>query len=1568
MKRIFNHTIKYPVLPTAWLMLLMVSTWMSYGSAWADWRTPVMTDYVKVPVFASYAAKPNIMIMLDNSGSMNTLAYSDGYTGVPYNGTTKSFPVVLERDDMEENPSGVLRDAAGSGNDLDFGSDLVGIRFQDVDLPQGATITSARIEFTSKNNWTGIVTNLEIRGEASDDAAFLDVADNFNISNRTVTAASVSWTPGDWVSGDQYDTPDLTGIVQEIVDRNDWAADNAMLFRISSPGFPATTSGHREAYSREAGQNVAPVLHVTYIDQAAGTRYYGYFNPDYFYKHSSNVFWPTYKKVKYDPATNSWQVKSIAGATSTLTDADIAPAVPADGLWDGNWMNWLSMRRVDVLRKVLMGGKATSRTGGGNQQNQAESAANGWGQYHYFNSTNGPATSPYKGGYWYLIEEDGEISIYGLSDGPYKIDIQKDISIEPQDFFEGNLAGVLQRIGDRARWGNMWFNGGTGSNNSGGFVQNPIDNGFGVNFLPDLQNQKCNTWTPLAETFYVASQYFAQEAVASGLDFPNQAQLFGIGKDSLKDPYWDKDAAISVPCAKSFVLLLTDGASTMDSKIPSGLKDFDKDGTEKTSCNEQTNSNCDYSSYGTDYLDDVALYARTTDLRADLDDIQNILLYTVFAFDDNPNARSLLQDAARNGGFEDLDGDNLPNLQAEWDKDNDNIPDTYYEASDGYSLERELLAAINAILKRASSGTAASVVSNSRSGEGAVYQSIFYPATTGGANTVKWVGQVHSLLSDAHGNLREDTNGNKKLDLADDLFIVFGDDTLEKYKDSDADGIFDDTDAGPLTINNLSEFTLSDINYLWSSNDWLNELTDAVNQRSYESTAQQRYIFTFVDADGDMVPDSGEVKDFTATVDPSWSQVVDPANYYAYIHAFNTPFASPPPIDTAHADFEDVVIRQIRRTINFTRGQDQPYEVVGSTPLSAFRNRLIDYDDDGDVETWRLGDIVYSTPTVVGQPAEDFDLIYKDKGYSEFYRRYINRRNVIYVGSNDGMIHAFNSGFFDKENNGFVTKPVDNQGNDITEGGPYREFDIGSELWAYVPFNLLSHLHWMTAPEYEHIYFNDLQPRIFDARVYPDKGPNDPTNPNGWATIMVCGMRFGGGKIAADIDKKDGVYNSAVDKTMSSAYVIFDITNPEDPPILLGEITFPELGFTTCHPGVIPMRDFDVNNLETTNQWYLIFGSGPIAADGASTDALLNGTSTQQAVMYAIDLVELATNKKLVTLTGAGKKEFTAAAAADPYYLVQFSENDSFVSKPIAVDWDLDFNTDAAYFGTTSGSPAGGWNGKLRRLVMDNGADPTAHTNWTLDSTLLDLTDGVSKNLVNGQPITASATAGTDKADDRWLYFGTGRFYSQDDKMNVDQQSYYGVKEPYTIVDSKKEFNYNEVDFDDLMDVTNIKVYENGTSLSGFSGDFQDLANHIEDNEQGWRLEFDYKSGDRNLGEAVLAGDVLTFTTYVPSDDPCSIAGESQVYALYYRTGTAYTSSIIGLDTFDTVGDDSLVLKRTELGMGMTITPNIHVGRESGSQAYIQTSTGSIKPIDEENPGVVKSGRAPVQPGDQTCP
>lgn len=1570
---------------------------MTGNAAWAvdDWQKPVMSDYIKTPPFVSNSVKPNIMIILDNSGSMNEAAYANQYTGEPYAGM-KSFNVVSTQDDMEENKSGVLRDGAGSANDLDLGTDSIGIRFQNVAIPTGVTIEKAYIEFVADgNSAVGSVSELEIVGEASDDANYLDVNDPYNISNRPPTSASVSWNPPELQHGETFITEDISSIVQEIIDRGGWASGNAMFFRIAGINFPASTTAHRQVESSESGTGLGPVLRVHY-GTTDMTRYYGLFNPDYFYKMGSNTFEPVYKKVFYDYRNGRWHGQTLAGANVLVDDARITTEL----LWDGNWINWASMRRIDVLRKVLMGGKGTSRQGGGNNEKEGDGVKD-WPFTRYFSTSGaGPAVSPHDGAYYYRID-DGDIMVrsssWGSNIAQYKIDVQKLESIEPEEFYEGNTAGIMQRIGDRARWGNMWFDSPDGGKFAATIGALPASS-----MASDLQNQACSGWTPLAETYYMAMQYFMQQDVQGGLNLNN----IPITNSHTTDPYYDKDTKTWIECAKSFVILLTDGASTMDARIPDFLKDYDNDG-DLTGCNESDyGTACDYDSRGTDFLDDVALYARTKDLRPGVFDPnttatglpgdQNLILYTIYAFSNDNNARSLLKDAARNGGFEDLNNNGLPDgaftnppqVNPEWDQDGDGNPDTYFEASDGYSLQDQLLAAINDIFKRAASGTAASVISNSRAGEGAVFQSIFYPADGDpDGNSVDWIGKVQSLLVDSHGNLREDTLQNKKLDLAEDLFIVYTDDPdipILKYKDLNADGIFDPEEGADGNATHVVEQGgLKDIKFLWSSPDWLNELTDSevVQQRNYTSSSDRRYIFTFADANNNMVADSGEVQDFTATSDPSWAAVNSAARFEAYLHPY-TPFGTPP-VDpknldgSDNPDFASMVTRQVRRIVNYVRGQDQGNDIAGGALLPAFRSRKMDYDLDGQLETWRLGDIIYSTPTAVGRPAENYDLIYRDEGYADFYRQYQHRRNVVYVGANDGMLHAFNAGFYDEKDKEWLEKPED--GTDPINqpsGSPYIDFAIGSELWAYVPYNVLSHLHWLTDPDYGHVYYVDLQPRIFDAKIFPDTGSSG-KYPHGWGTVLVGGMRFGGGKIAADIEKDGAAFDATADRALSSAYFIMDITNPEEPPELLAEVTFPNLGFTTCFPGVVPMRDFRDGNTENANQWYLFVGSGPIGDDPhyspADPDsaryatqrvALTEGTSDQQARLYAIDLSALAASKTLQTATSSGLTAYNSNNPNGDYHLAKLSEAESSISRPISIDWDLDFNVNVVYFGSSYGNHANGWNGKMRRIVMANdggaGPNPLSPATWITDSTLIAPDNG--KN--NGQPIMAPANAGVDKSGNHWVFFGTGRYFSGSDSLNTDQQSYYGVMEPYTTNNNVKEFDYTDTLIrDKLMDTTNIGVSEGGEVLSNYSNNFLELAKDIEDNYDGWVIDFDYHpDGERNLGQAVLAGDLLTFTTYIPSGEQCSIGGQSMAYVLYYRTGTAYPQSIFGLDV------NNEVLKRADLGMGLTITPNIHVGREDGSRAYIQTSTGAIKPLEEKNPGSVKSGKMHWQPDDQTCP
>src|SRR3989441_6099156 len=95
--------------------------------------------------------------------------------------------------------------------------------------------------------------------------------------------------------------------------------------------------------------------------------------------------------------------------------------------------------------------------------------------------------------------------------------------------------------------------------------------------------------------------------------------------------------------------------------------------------------------------------------------------------------------------------------------------------------------------------------------------------------------------------------------------------------------------------------------------------------------------------------------------------------------------------------------------INFTQGQDGKNLCI-TVGTECLRDRSITVRNPDDVTSsavrvWKLGDIVDSTPTVVGSPKERFDVIYGDTTYTTFITQYKNRRQVAYVGANDGMLH-----------------------------------------------------------------------------------------------------------------------------------------------------------------------------------------------------------------------------------------------------------------------------------------------------------------------------------------------------------------------------------------------------------------------------------------------------------------------------------------------------------------------------------------------------------------------------------
>jgi CSLREA domain-containing protein len=184
----------------------------------------------------------------------------------PTRGTPVAYgamlPIAQWVDDAEEvlaNGQISRRDGALDISDDPWwqGPQVVALRFQQVPVPPGSTITRASIRFVAERARTE-PTSLRFAAEASDNASPVLWAD-YNISSRPTTAASVAWSniPAWMAAGVLHETPDLSSIVQEVVNRPGWRDGNALLFTI-------TGEGRRIAAAYDREPNLVPVLYLEY--------------------------------------------------------------------------------------------------------------------------------------------------------------------------------------------------------------------------------------------------------------------------------------------------------------------------------------------------------------------------------------------------------------------------------------------------------------------------------------------------------------------------------------------------------------------------------------------------------------------------------------------------------------------------------------------------------------------------------------------------------------------------------------------------------------------------------------------------------------------------------------------------------------------------------------------------------------------------------------------------------------------------------------------------------------------------------------------------------------------------------------------------------------------------------------------------------------------------------------------------------------------------------------------------------------------------------------------------------
>jgi len=167
-------------------------------------------------------------------------------------------PVAKAFDDVEQRPTGYTDWLGATLNIPRAGStaQTIGLRFADLALPRGATISEAWIQFRASGS-TSATTSVQVSGIAQDNTATFTTAPT-TVSSRPRTQAAITWTPPAWTSGQAgaaQRTSNLRSIVQEVVNRPGWRSGNALAFVM-------TGTGERRASSHDG--TTAPVLHVTY--------------------------------------------------------------------------------------------------------------------------------------------------------------------------------------------------------------------------------------------------------------------------------------------------------------------------------------------------------------------------------------------------------------------------------------------------------------------------------------------------------------------------------------------------------------------------------------------------------------------------------------------------------------------------------------------------------------------------------------------------------------------------------------------------------------------------------------------------------------------------------------------------------------------------------------------------------------------------------------------------------------------------------------------------------------------------------------------------------------------------------------------------------------------------------------------------------------------------------------------------------------------------------------------------------------------------------------------------------
>lgn len=309
-----------------------------------------------------------------------------------------------------------------------------------------------------------------------------------------------------------------------------------------------------------------------------------------------------------------------------------------------------------------------------------------------------------------------------------------------------------------------------------------------------------------------------------------------------------------------------------------------------------------------------------------------------------------------------------------------------------------------------------------------------------------------------------------------------------------------------------------------------------------------------------------------------------------------------------------------------------------------------------------------------------------------------------------------------------------------------------------------------------------------------------------------------------------------------------DISNPSSMSAssVLWEFTHAEMGYSLGRPSLVPLYNGKF---------------GVVVTSGYDRP-----TSTAAGYVWILDASD-----------GSVIKRFDLPSSGD-------------LGSPLAVDIDNDRVADRIYVADTLG--------KVWRLDISG----TTPSGWDAPSALKSGSDIIPLFLAKdasgtAQPITAPLDAAYTTDRQIMLVFGTGSFYRTTDNeipSSPQVQSFYGIIDSGRQVDGRSTLLEQEI----LKEVTGTEL--NGRAIS---------ENSMTESHKGWYLDLLWKTakggpgakGERVVSQAQLGGNRVTFSTLIPSANPCDAGGTSWIMSLDLATGSRLTYSY-----FDYNGDGNI--------------------------------------------------------------